>query len=117
MRLAFDHHYPRSVVDGLRAKGHDVHAIAEFGWHDLDDAILLVKCAESQLVLVTNNVADFTALARLWQLEGRSHAGLVFTSDARWPRTKAASGALIEALHAFLRARGADACADLVHWL
>lgn len=118
MRLILDHHYPRVIATRLRERGHDVVAVIECGWHDLEDESLLEQCAEAQAVLLTNNVADFAVLARTWQVEGRSHAGLVFTSDGSWPRTMAASGALISALDDLLRANPESASSrDVVRWL
>lgn len=63
----------------------------ELDWHVLTDEALLDACWQVKALLVTNNVADFVMIARQWHLQGRLHAGLLFTSDTRWPRTRAAS--------------------------
>ena len=117
MKLALDHHYPTAIADGLRSRGHHVVTLLERGWHQLDDAEVLERCSAEGLTLVTNNVADFARIARDWQQEGRSHAGLVFTSDARWPRSRKASGQLTAALDAMLHRHPADVYPGLILWL
>lgn len=116
MRLVLDHHYPAVIATALRARGLDAATLLDRDWHHLDDEALLLHCADAGLVLVTNNVADFAVIARRWQMEGRAHAGLVFTSDARRPRTRAASGAMVEALAELMIAESAP-WPDRVHWL
>ena len=89
MRLALDHHYSPLIAVGLRDRGHDVHAVSELGWQLEDDEPLLVRCSAEELALVTNNVVDFAVINERWADEGRVHEGLIFTSDARWPRRRA----------------------------
>ena len=79
MRLALDHHYSGLIAEQLRSRGHDVVSAAERGWQAESDEVLLTLCAGETRALLTNNVADFAALARRWQAECRAHAGLVFT--------------------------------------
>ena len=118
VKLALDHHYSPTIATELRGRGYDVIAVAERGWETEDDASLLALCREELRALLTNNVADFTVIARTWAVEGRQQSGLVFTSDVSMPRTRHAIGRYIEALDGLLRANPADeAFADRVHWL
>jgi len=118
VRLALDHHWSPRIAAALRERGHDVASAAEFGWSLLADDDLLEACRLAGRCLLTNDVADFMALVRLWQAGGRLHAGLVLTSDARWPRTVTAIGATVEALAAVMEAHPADeALAQQVLWL
>ena len=118
MRLALDHHYSPQIALRLRQRGGDALAISERGWQEEDDEPLLVLCAGEGRALVTNNVADFTTIARRWALEGRSHAGLIFTSDAGLPRTRRTIGRYVTALHALLCANPKDDdFTDRIHWL
>lgn len=118
MLLAVDHHYPSALVEGLVRKDLDVVAIAELGWQAFDDVTLLASCAEAGRALLTNNVADFAVITRSWQLEGRSHAGLIFTSDAAHPRTRSAVGRLLKDIARLMRAHPEDhALRDRVTWL
>jgi hypothetical protein len=118
MRLALDHHYSPTIAEQLRDKGHDVVAAVEQGWEREDDGPLLAACAAEQRSLVTNNVSDFTAIARSWAAQGRSHHGLVFTSDASLPRSRATIGRYVHLLHDLLTSNPRpDAMVDRIHWL
>ena len=84
----------------------------------MHDETLLAFCAGEQRALVTNNVSDFTVIARRWALEGRHHAGLIFTSDSSMPRGRNTIGLYVTALQALVRANTGDqAFTDRVHWL
>lgn len=118
MRLALDNHYSPNIATRLREAGHDVVAVAERGWEREDDESILAICSGEARALMTNDVADFSAIYRRWAADGRSHSGLVFTSDAGMPRGRATTGRFVEALDALLRLHpGADAFRDRVHWL
>lgn len=108
MRLALDHHYSGAIAEQLRALGHDVITVAERGWHAEPDDELLRRCTGEGRALLTTNVADFAALARRWQAEGREHAGLVFTSDASMPRTRATIGRYVTGLAELIAAHPDD---------
>lgn len=118
MRLALDHHYPLAIAARLRAADHDVVAAVEVGWEADDDEVLLERCRVERRALLTNNVGDLAAIARRWHAEGRSHAGLVFTSDRSMPRTRDHVGVYVERLGALLDAHpGEDAIVDRTYWL
>ena len=111
MRLALDHHYPSSIAPTLRDRGHDAVTA-------LEDEALLEFCAGEGRALLTNNVADFAIIARRWQSDGRSHFGLIFTSDSTLPRTHHASGRYIDALNGLLLANPGDHdLVDQIRWL
>ena len=70
----------------------------------MSDAELLAYAADAARPLVTENVVDYTVLARQWAIEGRTHAGLIFTSPKRFDRAKRAyPGDLIAALRGLLQ--------------
>jgi predicted nuclease of predicted toxin-antitoxin system len=118
VRLALDHHYSTKIATKLRDKGHDVVAVAERGWEAEADEVLLDLCQAEGRTLLTNNVADFVAIARRWAVEGRSHAGLVFTSDSSLPRSRDTIGQYVRVLDRLLRSHPADgSLTDRIHWL
>ncbi len=118
MKLALDHHYSPAIATQLRADGHDVVAAIEMGWETDGDESLLNLCQSEQRALLTNNVADFVAIIRRWAIEGRSHSGLIFTSDTSLPRGRSTIGMYIALLQDLLdsNVRG-NAFVDRVHWL
>jgi predicted nuclease of predicted toxin-antitoxin system len=118
VRLALDNHYSPSIARLLRDRGHDVVAVVELEWQREEDEVLLARCASDVRTLLTNNVADFAVIARTWQMQGRHHAGLLYTSDSSMPRHGGMIGVYVRALDALMKANPAsDAFADRVHWL
>jgi hypothetical protein len=116
VKLALDHHYSPLIARGLRGRSFDVVAAVEVGWEAEDDGPLLVLCKSDERCLLTNNVGDFAVIARAWQTEGRTHAGLIFTSDGGWPRSRDTVGRYVDAL-AEVMTDNAAGLADRIHWL
>jgi Domain of unknown function (DUF5615) len=118
VKLALDHHYSPLIARLLRERGCDVVAAVEVGWQAEDDEPLLMLCTSDERCLLTNNVGDFAVIARAWQAEGRVHAGLIFTSDASWPRNRDTVGRYVDALVELITAHaGPNGFVDRVHWL
>jgi hypothetical protein len=118
VKIALEHHYSRAIAERLREDGYDVVAAVECGWEQVDDDTLLGLCETDQRVLATNNVADFAVIVQRWVEQGRSHAGLIFTSDMSLPRTRATIGKHIELLAALLLDEGGPhTWTDRVRWL
>lgn len=102
----------------LRERGHDTIACRERGWHTASDEDLLLLSTGEDRALVTNDVSDFMAIHRAWSAIGRSHAGVVFTSDARMPRTRAAIGLYVDTLERLMHANAHPApLRDQIVWL
>jgi hypothetical protein len=118
VKLALDHHYATQIAVQLRKRRCDVVAAIERGWEAEDDETLLSLCTADKRALLTNNVADFAVIARRWAVQGRHHAGLIFTSDAGMPRSHHTLGRYVTALQTLIRAHpGDDAFTDRTHWL
>ncbi|MHB2023546.1 MAG: DUF5615 family PIN-like protein [Mycobacteriales bacterium] len=118
MRLALDQPYSTLVAISLRGTGHDVVAAVEQEWQTLGEKELLDRCVEQARSLLTNDVADFAAIARRWASEGRHHFGLIFTADSSWPRSRDNIGRFVAALDSLLEANPAPrAFSDRIHWL
>lgn len=118
MRLLLDHHYSPDIATALRAQGYDVVTADERGWSALSDEELLEVCLGEQRCLLTNDIGDFARIARIWAAESRLHAGIVFTSDRRYPRHRGAIGRLVRALaHVLDEHAQTDALIDRQQWL
>lgn len=93
-----------AIADALGAEGHDVVAVAATpSLRGTSHEDLLAYAAARQLVVVTENVVDFAAIAARWAADGRAHAGLIFTSPKRFNRASLAyPGNLVVALRGLL---------------
>jgi len=99
LRLLLDEHSSPEIARQLRRRGHDVIAARErVELHGLADRELLAFAATERRVLVTENVADFAELHRQSVVGAPPHAGIVFTSPRRFPRTRRGIGTLVRAL-------------------
>jgi hypothetical protein len=105
------------VAVQLRRRGHDVVAVKERS--DLtgepDIAIFAAAQVEDRAV-VTENVPDYRTLGRSARHGRTSHAGLIFTTNNRFPRHDARTvGRLVSALERLV-VSGVD-LTDREHWL
>jgi predicted nuclease of predicted toxin-antitoxin system len=118
VKLMLDHHYSTVIAEQLRAQGYDVQAALERGWQAEEDETLLQLCGTEERALLTNNVADFAAIARRWAATGRQHSGLIFTSDRSLPRSRNTIGRFVACLDKLLRDNQPEnALAGQVRWL
>ena len=113
MRLLLDEMYPRVIADRLRERGHDVISVHDAPGRGTPDPEVLEYARSERRALVTENVRDYRPLADQLIGAGESHAGLVFTTDRRWPRNDA--GALINALERLLGERPQPVATEI--WL
>ena len=100
MKLLLDEMYPSLIARELRARGHDVVSIHESPGSGAPDEQVLDHSRSEGRAVVTENVRDYRPLAEALLAAGDSHAGLVFTTEKRWPRSD--PGALITALEGLL---------------
>jgi predicted nuclease of predicted toxin-antitoxin system len=99
LRLLLDEHFSPAIARQLRSRGRDVVAARErVELHGLDDRELLARATAERRAIVTENVADFAELHRQSVVRGDPHAGLIFTSPRRFPRSRRAIGRLVRAL-------------------
>lgn len=100
MKLLVDEMYSPAVAEQLRSRGHDAVAVGEVpGLAGAADSALLDWSRREGRVILTENVADFLPLHAAALQNGEGHAGLVFTSNASFPRGRASTtGALVRAL-------------------
>jgi len=100
LKLLIDEMYPSLIARELRARGHAVASVHETPGRGAPDDDVLDHARSVGRAVVTENVRDYRPLAEALLGAGESHAGLVFTTDKRWPRND--PGALITALEALL---------------
>ena len=106
------------IAEQLRDRRHDVLAVVERGWQAEDDETLLRLCMGEERALLTNNVADFAAIARDWAAIGREHSGLIFTPDRSLPRSRNTIGRFVACLDKLLAENQPDAAlAGQIRWL
>ncbi len=118
MKLLLDEHFSPRIAEVLRGRGHDVTAVAGSALAGLADRRLIAAAREDGRVLVTENVTDFQAIAVELAHVGANHAGIVFTSPRRFPRSVDGIGRLVEGLDLLLVAYSdADAFVDRIVWL
>ncbi|HEV2998147.1 MAG TPA: DUF5615 family PIN-like protein [Solirubrobacteraceae bacterium] len=100
MRLLLDEMISPRIARELREGGHDVQAVKK-DRPDLagrGDRELVRWMLAERRVIVTNDVADFQGIHDQLLAAGSEHNGMVFTSDARMPRNKAAIPQWVRAL-------------------
>ncbi|MEV4346907.1 DUF5615 family PIN-like protein [Actinoplanes sp. NPDC049596] len=112
--ILLDEMYPPALAKQLRALGHDVVAVldVEVGLAVKTDEDLLAWAGRNDRCVVTENVADFARLAQ----QGFGHAGIIFVSSRRFPRTASGLGRIEKALAEML-SRGQAPGRDEVAWL
>jgi predicted nuclease of predicted toxin-antitoxin system len=106
VKLLLDEMHAPAVGDALTADGWDIVAVAVSGSiRGTAEEDLLAHAATQGRALVTENIADFAAIASRWASEERPHAGLIFTNPKRFNRaTMAYPGSVVAALRALLEA-------------
>jgi hypothetical protein len=119
LKLLIDEHYPPSIAEQLRERGHDAVAVQE----DADlrgmlDPNLFTEAQRRNCALLTENTADYIVLDAEYRGRHLAHWGLVFTSNRTFPRGKATTvGALVKALDELLRNADSGDPSSLVIWL
>jgi hypothetical protein len=87
VRLLLDEMYTHMVAEQLRARGHDADAASERAeLRGLADVDLFALAQTEHRSLVTEDIADFSAIADGYDLRGQAHFGLVLLSPGGYPR-------------------------------
>ncbi|MDF5708836.1 MAG: DUF5615 family PIN-like protein [Nostoc sp. S4] len=71
----------RRLVGALRARGVDVTTVGELSTTGLSDEEQLAIATEQQRVFYTFNVGDFCQLHNLYMIQGRTHSGIIISSQ------------------------------------
>lgn len=88
--------YAAFIAEELRKRGHDVVSVHKAPGRGTPDEDVFEFARAEGRAIVSENVSDFRPLAEALLAAGGSHAGIVFTTDKRWPRRD--PGALITVL-------------------
>jgi len=68
------------VAARMVSAGYDVTSARSAGMIQATDAEQLAYAAANDRVIFTHDMQDFTEIAQTWAVEGREHAGIVFSS-------------------------------------
>lgn len=97
--LLLDEMFSPAIADELAARGIDCRAVVgDALLRALSDLEIFEAALLESRVIVTNNVPDFESLRRARDAVGGAIPGLIYTSDATFPRTKAYISRLVMAL-------------------
>lgn len=96
--LLLDEMFAPRIADLLRARGHDVVAlVADPQLRALADPDVYRWAGDQARRVVTENVRDFRSLVAADPL-----TGVLFTSSRTFPRSRASTGLLVDALDSWL---------------
>ena len=99
MKLLLDEHLSPRVARVLRERGHDVVAVAERpGLVGLEDHQIWSIAITEDRAVVTDDVRDYSVLARLTAAAGDAHPGLVLVASGTFPPRRDGIGRLADAL-------------------
>jgi hypothetical protein len=103
VKLLLDEMLTPDIARELRARGHDVEAVAGHpSWEGLPDSQILVIARTEHGAIVTNNLRDYRPLHSEAITPGsHGHFGMIFI-PSNYRRTKADTGRIIAALEAKL---------------
>ena len=87
VKLLLDEMYSPRIAQQLRMRGHDVDAVAaRENLRTRPDPVIFASAQVETRAVVTENIPDFRRWGRTRIQTSRSHAGLIFTQNARFPR-------------------------------
>jgi hypothetical protein len=96
-----DEMMPPAIADRLVDAGHDVIAVkATADLIGQSDEDLLIEATRQGRILVTLDLGDFAVIDLAWKAAGRSHAGLLYISTARFALNSGFVGAVVRSLAA-----------------
>ena len=102
-RLLLDEMFSAAIAAALRDMGHDVIAVAERSeMRAMTDEEVFAWAASQGRWLLTENVKDFRPLLLRALQADISTAGILYTSNRAFPRSRKNPGPLIQAIHAWL---------------
>ncbi|HZQ84766.1 MAG TPA: DUF5615 family PIN-like protein [Acidimicrobiales bacterium] len=89
MKVLLDEMYPPALSESLRAASLDASTAAELGLAGRSDLELFTAAVAGELVVLTENVADFARIATEHVLAGGDHPGVLIALSSRFSRRPA----------------------------
>src|SRR5687767_13418014 len=98
------------IATELRTQGHDVVAIKRDRPHleSTPDIDIVRQATRESRTIVTNNVKDFMPIHHNLVATNEDHAGILFTTDKKLPRSKKTLGLWVQSLESVLTANPDD---------
>jgi predicted nuclease of predicted toxin-antitoxin system len=85
--LLLDEMWPAVIAEQLRLRGYDVVAVSErLDLRTKSDEVIFHSAQIESRAVVTENAADYRRLALQRSHLGQQHAGIILTSNRRFPR-------------------------------
>jgi predicted nuclease of predicted toxin-antitoxin system len=102
--LLLDEIWPAMIAEQLRLRGYDVVAVSErLDLRTKSDEVIFHAARAEGRAVVSENAADYRRLARQRAHLGQQHAGIILTSNRRFPRhDKRTIGRLVASLDGLL---------------
>ncbi|MHB8691575.1 MAG: DUF5615 family PIN-like protein [Solirubrobacteraceae bacterium] len=100
MKLLLDEMHPPALAQALRAVAIDAATIIELGMTGTPDLDVFAYAITDKYLVLTENVADFVAIAAQHSTAGGHHAGLLIALSSRFSRRASGHGAIVKAIQA-----------------
>lgn len=81
INLYTDEDVTNELAPALRERGLEAQSVMEAGLLNKDDAAQLAYAAEQDMAILTCNAEHFLALAQEYVRTGRSHSGIIISSE------------------------------------
>jgi hypothetical protein len=98
LRLLLDEMYPPALARALAAVGIDAVTIIELGMAGTPDADVFAYAVAENLAVLTENVADFVAIAAQHSTTGARHPGLLIALSNRFSRRPSGHPTIVSAI-------------------
>lgn len=98
MKLLLDEMYPPGLAEALRAVHIEATTVVELGMAGRSDIDVLAAAVEQELVVLTENVGDFTHISAEHLTNGDHHSGVIIALSSRFSRRPAGIKPLVAAI-------------------
>jgi len=123
VKLLLNEMWSSKIAVELRRRGFDVVSATEVAvakrYSGIPDDVVVMRAQEDGRAIVTDNIADFSAVHAATQARGQAHPGIVFALRPQFDRSQARIvGTMVRSLERFMRSQAArGSLANQVHYL